>query len=107
MKRQHSGRIRCRHCQQSGPVLVLCLVFELGVRCLGICSDWPHFLGPHSDGKSDETGLIDSFSTNGPQVLWSKKIGTGYSAPSVKAHRLVLHHRVQDEETVECLNVTN
>src|SRR6476659_3134058 len=91
----------------TGFVWFLCLSLELWGRNSGFSSDWPNFLGPHSDGRSDEIGLIGSFGTNGPPICWSKRIGTGYSAPSVSGQRLVLHHRVQDEEVVECLNVTN
>ena len=60
--------------------------------------DWPQFLGPHRDGTSDETGLLDRWPTNGVPVVWEKKIGTGYGAPSVRGDRLVLHHRVGEEE---------
>ncbi len=35
--------------------------------------------------------------------MWERKIGTGYSAPSVRGDRLVLHHRAGAEEVVECL----
>ena len=64
--------------------------------------DWPQFLGPHRNGTSDETGLLDRWPTNGVPVVWEKKIGTGYGAPSVRGDRLVLHHRIGDEEIVEC-----
>jgi len=66
--------------------------------------DWPQFLGPHRDGTSDETGLLDRWPSNGIAVVWEKKIGTGYSAPSVRGDRLVLHHRVGEEEIVECFD---
>ncbi len=66
--------------------------------------DWPQFLGPHRDGTSDETGLLDRWPTNGVPVIWEKKIGTGYSAPSVRGDRLALHHRVGEEEIVECFD---
>ena len=67
--------------------------------------DWPRFLGPNANFTSDETGLLDSWPTNsGPPVLWEKHIGTGYSAPSVLGERLVLHHRVGDNEVVEAFN---
>ena len=66
--------------------------------------DWPQFLGPHRDGTSDETGLLDRWPTDGVPVVWEKKIGTGYSAPSVRGDRLVLHHRAGEEEIVECFN---
>ncbi|MBI4325023.1 MAG: PQQ-binding-like beta-propeller repeat protein [Chloroflexi bacterium] len=64
--------------------------------------DWPQFLGPRGNGISTETGLLDKWSSNGPPLLWAKAVGTGYSAPSVRGERLVLHHRLGDEEVVEC-----
>jgi len=76
--------------------------------CVNFCraadQDWPQFLGPHRDGTSDETGLLDRWPSNGVPVVWEKKIGTGYSAPSVRCERLVLHHRVGGEEIVECFD---
>jgi outer membrane protein assembly factor BamB len=65
--------------------------------------DWPRFLGPRANGIASETGLLDKWPSNGPPVLWEKKIGTGYGAPSVLGNRLVLHHRIGDDEVVECL----
>jgi outer membrane protein assembly factor BamB len=66
--------------------------------------DWPRFHGPHSNGISDETGLLDRWPTNGPPTVWEKTIGTGYGAPSVRAEKLLFHHRVGDEEIVQCLD---
>ena len=65
--------------------------------------DWPQFLGPHGNGISHETGLLDRWPSNGVPVVWVKKIGTGYGAPSVRGDRLVFHHRIGDEEIVECV----
>ncbi len=69
--------------------------------------DWPYFLGPEQTGISAETGLIDEFPRQGPPLLWEKKIGTGYSAPSVLGNRLVIHHRPDDDgpgkEVIECV----
>jgi outer membrane protein assembly factor BamB len=45
---------------------------------------------------------LDTWPTNGPPVIWEKRIGTGYSAPSVRGDRLVVHHRIGNEEVVEC-----
>ena len=67
----------------------------------GSAADWPRFLGPHENNTSTETGLLDAFPKSGVPVLWEKKIGTGYSAPSVRDGLLVLHHRVAGEEVVE------
>ncbi len=65
--------------------------------------DWPGFLGPDGTGVSREQGLLANWPPDGPPLVWSRKIGTGYSAPSVRGNRLVLHHRQGDEEVVECL----
>ncbi|HVW00428.1 MAG TPA: PQQ-binding-like beta-propeller repeat protein [Planctomycetaceae bacterium] len=64
--------------------------------------DWPRFLGLRETGVSGETGLLREWPEDGPRILWQKQIGTGYTAPSVKGGRLVLHHRVRDEEVVQC-----
>jgi outer membrane protein assembly factor BamB len=71
--------------------------------CSAFAEDWPQFLGPHANGVSDETGLLDKWPTNGPALVWEKKIGTGYGAPSIRSDLLVFHHRLDDEEIVECL----
>ncbi len=65
--------------------------------------DWPNFLGPRANGTSSETGLLEKWPTNGPPIVWDKPTGAGYGAPSVLGNRLVLHHRLGDEEVVECL----
>ncbi|MCI0538805.1 MAG: PQQ-like beta-propeller repeat protein [Verrucomicrobiales bacterium] len=66
--------------------------------------DWPRFLGPAGNNTSPETGLLERWPINGPPILWSKPVGTGYSAPSVSAGKLVLHHRLKAEEIVECFD---
>ena len=66
-------------------------------------SDWPRFLGPTADNLSTETGLLDRWSSNGPPIVWSKAVGAGYSAPSVRDGMLVLHHREKAEEVVEAM----
>lgn len=76
--------------------------------------DWPEFLGPRGTGISGETGLLTEWPAGGPPVLWKKKIGEGYAAPSVIGHRLVLYHRPPSgagepgpEEVVECLEAAS
>ena len=68
-------------------------------------ADWPHFLGPTADGISTETGLISAWPSGGAKVLWKKQIGTGYSAPAIRDGRLVLFHRVKNEEIVQAYDV--
>ncbi len=66
--------------------------------------DWPQFLGPHRNGVSAETGLAAAWPTGGPPVVWRRDVGEGYSGPVVAGDRLILFHRVGDEEVVECLH---
>jgi hypothetical protein len=54
-----------------------------------------------------ETGLVEKWTTNGLPVIWQKEIGFGFSAPSVLNERLVLCHRVANEEIVECFDAAS
>ncbi len=45
---------------------------------------WPQLRGPGYDARSGETELADSWPTEGPPVLWTRKIGAGYSGLIVK-----------------------
>jgi len=66
-------------------------------------ADWPQFLGPTRNGHSPETGLLHSLPKKGPPVVWSRDVGAGYSGPVVVGKRLILFHRVDNEDRVECL----
>ena len=66
-----------------------------------VCGGLAEFLGPHADNASSETGLLDKWPAESPSRGVGKKIGTGYTAPSVRSNRLVLFHRVGNEEVVE------
>ena len=102
----NSGKRRCNDGNRTRLAItpLLLLVAALGLT-RGQAADWPHFLGPTSDGISTETGLLSAWPSGGPKVLWKKKIGTGYSAPAIRDGRLVLFHRVKDEEIVQAFNV--
>lgn len=50
--------------------------------------DWPCWRGPHADDTSRETNLIRRFPDDGPTVIWSKQLGTGFSGLSISGHRL-------------------
>ncbi len=66
--------------------------------------DWPNFLGPSRDGKSPEQGLNTDWPAAGPPILWTMKLGTGYSAPTVSLGRLFQFHRVDDRAVLACVN---
>jgi hypothetical protein len=69
---------------------------NLATRVSG--SDWPAFLGPTSDGKSTETGLLTNWNERLPKLRWHKSVGTGFAAPSIARGRLLLYHRVRTQD---------
>jgi outer membrane protein assembly factor BamB len=66
--------------------------------------DWPGFLGPHRNGKSDETGLRNQLPTAEPPIVWQKPIGTGYSAPAIAGGRLFHFARFGNVARLTCLD---
>ena len=68
-----------------------------------VISDWGSFLGPGHDMVCSETHLRHDLPPQGPPVVWEMKKGEGYASPAIVGERLVLFHRVADEEVVECL----
>lgn len=61
-------------------------------------------MGPDRNGVSRETGLLASWPERRPPVLWEKSIGEGFSGPVVSGDKLILFHRVGNQEVVESLD---
>lgn len=81
---------------------------QLRIACgivvvLAAGADWPQFLGPTRNGISPEKGLNTHWSKDGPPRLWDREVGEGYSGPVILGDRLIVHHRVGNEDRVECL----
>lgn len=65
---------------------------------------WPALRGPAGDNTSPETGLDLEWPETGPREKWRIAVGSGYSSPVVVAGSLVLPHRRDDREIVECFD---
>jgi outer membrane protein assembly factor BamB len=51
--------------------------------------DWPQWRGPNRDGKSSETGLLQTWPEGGPKLAWSAKgLGGGFSSVAVAGDRI-------------------
>lgn len=50
--------------------------------------DWPQWLGPQRDSVWRETGILDQFPAQGPQVKWRAAVAGGYAGPAVAAGRV-------------------
>jgi outer membrane protein assembly factor BamB len=94
--------------------IIRCLLVFVFFSVFFVCSmvnspaaDWPQWLGPNRDGVSTETGLVKNWpAREGPPVVWQRDVGEGYSGPVVVGERLILFHRVDNQEVVECLSTT-
>jgi len=69
------------------------LVFPAIISCafplLARADDWPQWRGPDRTDISKETGLLKSWTSGGPNLLWTySDAGIGYSGPSIVGDRL-------------------
>jgi outer membrane protein assembly factor BamB len=69
-----------------------------------LADDWPHFLGPKYNATSAETKLLKTWPEKGPKIVWEFPKGVGYACPAIVGDRLVLFHRIDDSEVVDCLD---
>lgn len=67
-------------------------------------ADWPQLLGPSRNGVYVGPPLADAWPAAGPRKVWQKSIGQGLAGPVVSGERLILFHRVKNEEIVEALD---
>lgn len=69
-----------------------------------VTHEWRDFLGPSLNGISTEKPLLQKFGKGGPPIVWEIAKGEGYASPAVVKGRVVLFHRLEEEEVVECLD---
>ena len=68
-------------------------------------ADWPQFCGPARNNVSAETGLADSWSKNGPKVLWETEVFDGYAGPAVRDGKVYQLDRAEEKSVLRCLNL--
>ena len=67
--------------------------------------DWPQWRGPKRNGVSEETGLVKSWTSNGPPILWiTKGLGIGYSSVAVVGARIYTMGDAGDSSFVHALD---
>ncbi|MDB6153635.1 MAG: hypothetical protein JWL90_2088 [Chthoniobacteraceae bacterium] len=67
-------------------------VFLIGFFSIAtlLADDWPQFGGPNRDGVWRETGILETFPTDGLKVRWRVPVGSGLSSPIVSDGRVFL-----------------
>src|SRR5262245_61828215 len=85
--------------------LITSLLALLTGVALHAATDWPQILGPTRNGVYAGPPLAVTWPAGGPKKIWQKAVGEGFAGPVVAGDRLILFHRVLNEEIVEALDV--
>ena len=76
----------------------------MATMVLTAAADWPQILGPTRNGVYSGPPLAATWPTAGPKKVWQKSVGEGFAGPVVSGDRVILFHRVVDQEVVEALD---
>lgn len=69
-----------------------------------LSDDWPHLRGPSHNGISSESGWRDNWTKDGPEMLWSHQVGTGFSSIAVADGQAYTVGNRGDEDTIYCFD---
>jgi outer membrane protein assembly factor BamB len=84
-----------------GTLLAVLWAVGLNVASAG---DWPQILGPDRNGIARDESLAGRWPKDGPDTVWQRPVGSGFSAISIAGGRAVLFHRKGREEIAEALD---
>ena len=74
------------------------------VASVGTNFEWPNIRGPQWDGRSKETGLADTWPSDGPPILWTCELGQGYSSFVAWEDSVATQYQTLGGQYVICLN---
>ena len=66
--------------------------------------DWPQILGPERSGKASGEELPARLDPAKLKPLWESKLGGGYAGPVIVGQRVIVFHRVEENEVVDALD---
>ena len=69
--------------------------------------DWPQWLGPHRNGEAPGARIAKVWPKNGPEEVWRRPIGEGFSGFAVVGDRAFTMYMDEAGEYVACLNAAN
>lgn len=85
---------------RSPLTFVVALLLLIGTPAFA--DDWPQWRGPDRDGKSGETGLLQSWPEGGPSLVWRVDgLGAGYSSLAVVDGRIYTLGDMKGSEGVD------
>ena len=98
---------RMRYSLITGLLVIACYPMFATAFVTAADGPWPQWLGPHRDGISTETGLLQTWAPEGPPRQWLyENCGLGYSGPAIVGDRLFILGTREDQEQLLCLDTT-
>lgn len=79
--------------------LFLCLLGHLEA------GDWPQFLGPQRSATAQDEAAISGDAD--PEILWSRRLGSGHAGPVVAGGRVIVFHREDADMVTEAVAATD
>ncbi len=73
------------------------------LKCSAFAGDWPHFLGPFYNGRAAAVDVAGLWPEEGLKTEWEFKKGKGWACPTVVGESVLVFHRVEAEEVLDCL----
>ena len=104
VRSEHANRIQN---DQARSLAVRCFLLLFFFSLSLSAQDWPQILGPNRDGIYTGPALAKTWPKEGPKVLWQKNVGSGFAGPSVRDGKVILFHRVNNDEVLDCFNATD
>ncbi len=85
---------------------IIAIISILFVCNTGFASDWPQYLGPDRNSVSTEKGLLRSWPSEGPKVLWTIPLGEGFGGAAISEGKVYVYDRVEDKTNIlRCLDI--
>ncbi len=64
---------------------------------VAVAADWPQFMGPNGDGTVTGAGVARTWPAEGPKVLWTAKLESGFGGPAIADGKVYLLDRIGTE----------
>jgi outer membrane protein assembly factor BamB len=86
---------------------ILSVVILVSISASG--GDWPQFRGADRNNISAETGLLRSWPSQGPKVLWKTAVCEGYAGAAIRDGRIYLndYSDKKKEHLIRCISLAD
>jgi outer membrane protein assembly factor BamB len=83
---------------------LLSLVAILYTAQLSMAADWPNWRGPDYNGISTESSWQTDWPAEGPKILWTATVGTGFSSFAIVDGCVLTMGNADEQDAVICLD---